>query len=270
MLEIRDLAVEVAGKLILKGINLHIGEGEVHALLGPNGSGKTSLIMAILGFPEYKVVRGSIKFKGVELTSLTTDERVRLGIGVAFQRPPAIRGVKLADMLILCKKTRQKKKKKKKKEVVEAKAVEGKPLDEDVLNAAKRLKFSEDFLRRDVNLGFSGGEAKRAEILQLLIQDPDFFLFDEPDSGVDIENVELIGEVINEMLQRGKKPSQRKKSALIITHTGFIFNYVKADRAHVLLDGKIACSGMPDEIIRQIMEEGFEKCVRECLTKENT
>jgi len=266
MLEIRDLAVEVAGKLILKGINLHIGEGEVHALLGPNGSGKTSLIMAILGFPEYKVVRGSIKFKGVELTSLTTDERVRLGIGVAFQRPPEIRGVKLADMLILCKKTRQKKK----EEAGETKAVEGEPLDEDVLNAAKRLKFSEDFLRRDVNLGFSGGEVKRAEILQLLIQDPDFFLFDEPDSGVDIENVELIGEVINEMLQRNKKPSQRKKSALIITHTGFIFNYVKADRAHVLLDGKIACSGMPDEIIRQIMEEGFEKCVRECLTKENT
>ena len=267
MLEIRDLAVEVAGKLILKGINLHIGEGEVHALLGPNGSGKTSLIMAILGFPEYKVVRGSIKFKGVELTSLTTDERVRLGIGVAFQRPPEIRGVKLADMLILCKKTRQKKR----GETGETKAVEGELLDEDVLNAVKRLKFSEDFLRRDVNLGFSGGEAKRAEILQLLIQDPDFFLFDEPDSGVDIENVELIGEVINEMLQRGKKPSQRRKSALIITHTGFIFNYVKADRAHVLLDGKIACSGMPDEIIRQIMEEGFEKCVRECLlTKENT
>ena len=221
--------------------------------------------MAILGFPEYKVVRGSIKFKGVELTSLTTDERVRLGIGVAFQRPPEIRGVKLADMLILCKKTRQKK-----KETGEAKTVGGETLDEDVLSAAKRLKFSEDFLRRDVNLGFSGGEAKRAEILQLLIQDPDFFLFDEPDSGVDIENVELIGEVINEMLQRDKKPSQRKKSALIITHTGFIFNYVKADRAHVLLDGKIACSGMPDEIIRQIMEEGFEKCVRECLTKENT
>ena len=142
---------------------------------------------------------------------------------------------------------------------------EGDEADEEILKLAEKLRFDENFLRRDVNLGFSGGETKRAEILQILLQNPDFILFDEPDSGVDIENVELIGEVINEMLQRGERPSVRKRSALIITHTGFIFNYVRADRAHVLLNGKIACSGIPDEIINQIMKGGFEKCIRECL-----
>ena len=257
MLEISDLAVEVGGKLVLDGINLRIGEGEVHALLGPNGSGKTSLIMAILGFPEYKVVRGSIKFRGVELTSIPTDERVRLGIGIAFQRPPTIRGVKLLDMLLVCRRAQR-----------DGQKNDEAVLDEEMLRMAERLKFDENFLHRDVNLGFSGGETKRAEILQLLIQNPDLILFDEPDSGVDIENVELIGEVINEILQRSEKPSVRKKSALIITHTGFIFNYVRADRAHVLLNGKIACSGIPDEIIKQIMEEGFEKCIRECLSEQ--
>jgi len=120
------------------------------------------------------------------------------------------------------------------------------------------------FLERDVNLGFSGGEVKRSEILQLLAQEPDFIMFDEPDSGVDIENVELLAEEINTLLDKGKKPGLREKSGLLITHLGYILNFVAADTAHVLMDGKIACSGNPAEIIEDIRKEGFHGCVECC------
>jgi len=253
MLEIKDLAVDVIGKRIINDLNLHIGEGEVHALLGPNGSGKTSLTLALLGFPGYEIAEGEIVFKGKEITGLPTNERVKKGIGISFQHPPEIRGVKLVDMLRICAGLKE-----------EGAEEEEAGLKEEMKRAAERLKIPAEFMDRDVNLGFSGGEVKKSEILQLLLQNPDFMIFDEPDSGVDVENVELIGKMMSKMLQRDKKPSERRKSALIITHTGFIFNYVKADRAHVLLNGKLACSGIPDEIIGHIMREGFEGCVREC------
>jgi Fe-S cluster assembly ATP-binding protein len=257
MLEIKDLAVDVDGKRVMTNLSLHIGEGEVHALLGPNGSGKTSLLLAILGFPNYEIAKGEIVFKGKEITNLPTSERVKMGLGIAFQHPPSIRGVKLADMVRICGGI---------KEEAEGEEV----LTKEMKEMAERLNFSAEFLNRDVNLGFSGGEVKRAEVLQLLAQKPDFTMFDEPDSGVDVENVEIIGEIISEMLQRGKKPSERKKSGLIITHIGFIFNYVKADRAHVLLNGRLACSGVPDEIIGHVMKDGFESCVRECQREEES
>lgn len=250
MLDLEDLAVDVNGKRILSNVNLHIGAGEVHALLGPNGSGKTSLLLAILGFPNHKIAKGEIIFKGKEITNLPTNERVKMGLGIAFQHPPEIRGVKLVDMLRICKGIKE-------EELAEIKGL------------WERLNFSEEFLERDINLGFSGGEVKKSEILQLLAQNPDFMMFDEPDSGVDVENAELIGRVMSEMLQRDKRSSERRKSALIITHTGFISNYVKADRAHVLLNGMLACSGIPDEIVGHIMEEGFENCVRECLKEQD-
>lgn len=253
MLEIKYLAVDVHEKRIINNLNLHIGEGEVHALLGPNGSGKTSLTLAVLGFPGYEIAEGEILFKGKEITSLPTNERVKRGICISFQHPPEIRGVKLVDMLRICAGLKE--------EGAEEKEA---GLEEEMKRAAERLKIPAEFMDRDVNLGFSGGEVKKSEILQLLLQNPDFMIFDEPDSGVDVENEELIGKMMSEMLQRDKKPRDRKKSALIITHTGFIFNYVKADRAHVLLNGKLACSGIPDEIIGHIMEDGFEGCVREC------
>ncbi|MHC1567594.1 MAG: ATP-binding cassette domain-containing protein [Candidatus Syntropharchaeales archaeon] len=243
MLEIQNLSVDVGGKRILKNLNLHIGKGEVHVLFGANGSGKTTLFMTILGFPEYKVAEGRIYFKGVDVTEFDTAERVRLGMGVSFQHPPEIRGVKLG-------------------EVVELMLERGD--GGDVLALAQELNLSGEFLDRDINLGFSGGEVKRSEILQLLAQNPDFLMFDEPDSGVDVENVELIGKVMSRMLERDKRPSGRKRSGLIITHIGYILNYVKADRAHVMLDGRIACSGMPDEIYNHILKEGFEECVRRC------
>ena len=250
LLEIKDLAVNVAGKRVLKGVNLSIEEGETHVLLGPNGAGKSTLFLTILGFPQYEVVEGSIKFKGQDITKLTTAERVQLGLGVSFQTPPAIRGVSVRDLL---------------------KIESHQDMDEDLnprmKELATQLKFNDEFLDRDVNLGFSGGEVKRSEILQLLAQMPDFTMFDEPDSGVDIENVELIASEIGTLLDKDKPQRSRKRSGLLITHLGYILNFVSADKAHVLIDGVISCSGNPSEILEDIRKNGFNGCVEcaQCL-----
>lgn len=251
LLEITDLAVEVNGKEILKDIDLYIDKGETHVLLGPNGSGKSTLFMSMLGFPKYKITKGEILFKDKDITHLTTTERVELGLGVSFQNPPSIRGVKLKDLLRIEGSKRG------------IKSVE-EELDPETLAMAEKLKFSDQFLERDVNLGFSGGEVKRSEILQLLTQQPDFIMFDEPDSGVDIENVELLAEEINVLLDKDKKPGLREKSGLLITHLGYILNFVGANTAHVLMDGRIACSGDPNEILEDIRKEGFKGCVECC------
>ena len=157
LLEIENLAVEVAGKEVLKNINLSIEEGETHVLLGPNGAGKSTLFLTILGFPQYDIVQGSIKFKGQDITDLDTADRVKLGIGVSFQSPPSIRGVSVRDLI---------------------KIISNQDIKEDLnprmQELAEQLKFSDEFLSRDVNYGFSGGEVKRSEILQLLAQMPDF------------------------------------------------------------------------------------------------
>jgi Fe-S cluster assembly ATP-binding protein len=248
LLEITDLAVEVSGKQVLKDIDLYIDEGETHVLLGPNGSGKSTLFMTILGFPKYKVTNGEILFKGENITNLNTTERVKKGVGVSFQNPPAIRGVRLMDLL----------------KVESGQSPDDEKLSPAMMELAYKMKLDENFLDRDVNLGFSGGEVKRSEILQLLAQKPDFIMFDEPDSGVDIENVELLAEEINILLDKDKKPGLRKNSGLLITHLGYILNFVKADTAHVLMDGRIACSGNPSEIIEDIRKEGFKGCVQCC------
>ncbi|MEM3715897.1 MAG: ABC transporter ATP-binding protein [Candidatus Bathyarchaeia archaeon] len=229
ILEIQDLSVEVSGKRILNDVNLQICEGEVHVLFGPNGSGKSSLIMAILGFPAYKVVSGKILFKGRDITSLPTNERVKMGIGVAFQNPPAIRGVKLGG--ILSRLT---------------------PNEEKINELLRKVKLPSSFLERDVNLGFSGGEIKKSEVLQVLAQNSDFLILDEPDSGVDVENLRVLGTVINEALQG--------RSALIITHLGVILQYINANIAHVLMNGTIVCSGNPTRILGQILNEGYAWC----------
>lgn len=247
LLEITDLAVEINGKQVLNDIDLYIDEGETHVLLGPNGSGKSTLFMTILGFPKYNVTNGEILFKGENITNLNTTERVKLGVGVSFQNPPAIRGVKLMDLL----------------KVESGQTLDGN-LSPEMMDLSYKMKLDDRFLERDVNLGFSGGEVKRSEILQLLAQKPDFIMFDEPDSGVDIENVELLAEEINILLDKDKKPGLRKKSGLLITHLGYILNFVNADTAHVLMDGRIACSGNPSEIIEDIRKEGFKGCVECC------
>ena len=250
LLEIENLAVEVGGKRVLKDINLSIAEGETHVLLGPNGAGKSTLFLTILGFPQYTVVNGTIKFKGQDITDLTTAERVKLGIGVSFQTPPSIRGVSVRDLL---------------------KIESHQDMDEDLnprmKELAAQLKFNDEFLDRDVNFGFSGGEVKRSEILQLLAQMPDFTMFDEPDSGVDIENVELIASEIGTLLDKDKPQRSRVRSGLLITHLGYILNFVSADKAHILMDGRISCSGNPTEILEDIRKNGFNGCVEcaQCL-----
>ena len=250
LLEIENLAVEVGGKRVLKDIHLSIAEGETHVLLGPNGAGKSTLFLTILGFPQYTVVNGTIKFKGQDITDLTTAERVKLGIGVSFQTPPSIRGVSVRDLL---------------------KIESHQDMDEDLnprmKELAAQLKFNDEFLDRDVNFGFSGGEVKRSEILQLLAQMPDFTMFDEPDSGVDIENVELIASEIGTLLDKDKPQRSRVRSGLLITHLGYILNFVSADKAHVLMDGRISCSGNPTEILEDIRKNGFNGCVEcaQCL-----
>lgn len=231
LLEINNLTVEVSGRIVLEDVDLRIEKGETHVLFGPNGSGKSSLIMTILGFPAYKVISGEIIFKGKNIIDLPINERVNLGISVAFQNPPRIRGVKLGDILNHWIR------------------------DECKINSIlERINFPREFLRRDINLGFSGGEMKKSEILQAIVQGGDLLLLDEPDSGVDVENLRLLGELINEML--------RGRSGLIITHQGHILRFIDADIAHVMLKGTIVCSGRPTRILSQIMSEGYGWCMK--------
>jgi len=239
LLEIKDLAVEVGGKEILHNVSLTIKPGETHVLFGPNGSGKTTLLMAIMGLPKYRVIRGSILFKGKNITGLSVDERARLGIGLALQRPPVVRGVKTRDMVAACMRERAS--------------------DEAIRRLAEKAGMV-DFLDRELNYGFSGGETKRSELLQLLAQDPELALLDEPESGVDLVNVALIGELINELLHKGHPMRERKHSGLIITHTGHILDYVHARTGYVLLDGRLVCEGDPLEILETIKRKGYAEC----------
>jgi Fe-S cluster assembly ATP-binding protein len=252
MLQIEDLQVRLADREILRHIDLEIQPGETHMLFGPNGSGKTSLLMTIMGYPQYRVTAGKIMFKGEDITHLSIDERARLGIGMSYQRPPTINGLKTRQLIKLCAKDE---------------------VDEN--NLARRVNF-EEFLDRDVNAGFSGGEIKRSELLQLMAQDPDLMLFDEPESGVDMENISLVGQAIATLLQKEFSAIQTKskmqaklertKMGLVITHTGHILDYVSADKGQVLFNGMLSCVSNPREILRCVSESGYEECVR-CITE---
>jgi Fe-S cluster assembly ATP-binding protein len=246
MLEIEGLSVSVNEKMILQNVSLSIAEGKIMALFGPNGSGKTSLQKTIMGFPAYRVESGRILYKGEDITSMGMDERSRRGIGLAYQSPPVVRGVKLRDILRSAR-------------------GRGKPVaEEKMVEYAQRLKLS-GLLSRDVNLGFSGGEIKRSELLQLLAQDPDLILFDEPDSGVDLENIKLVGDVMSDLLGKGRAREKRLKSGLIITHQGYILDYVNPDQACIMIEGSIRCIGNPRDILQEIRKSGYEECVR-CLS----
>ena len=236
MLEVENLSVMIGDKMLLKDVSLHIEEGETRMLFGENGSGKTSLLMAIMGLGDYKVTSGRIMFKDEDITNLPTNERAERGIGIMFQRPPTITGLKVREML----------------EIIEKNG-------EDIEELARSLNFDE-FLNRDLNAGFSGGEIKRAELLQLMAQDPDLVLLDEPESGVDLVNIDLIGNAIRKLLQKDVHKN-RHKSGLIITHSGYILDYVEADKGCVLVNETIWCTGNPHEILQGIRDRGYEGCL---------
>jgi len=242
ILEIKDLSVSVEDKEILHHVNLSIKAGETHVLFGPNGGGKTTLLMTIIGSPKYKVTGGSIIFKGTDIVGLPIDERARMGIGMSVQRPPIVRGVKTRDMVMAC--------------------LGGKATDEKIDQLAEKANMI-DFLNRDINYGFSGGEVKRSELMQLLAQQPDLSLLDEPESGVDLVNIALIGELLNELLEKDEHIRDRTHSGLVITHTGHILNYINARTGLVMLNGTIVCEGDPYEILETIKMKGYEEC-RKC------
>ena len=241
MLKIKDLSVAVEDKGIIHDVNLTINNGETHVLFGPNGAGKSTLLMAIMGFPKYKVTKGSISFKGKDITNLSVDERARMGIGISFQRPPVVRGVKTQDMVAACLRGRG---------------------DGDMINELAEKADLNEFLERDINYGFSGGEIKRSELMQLLAQQPELTLLDEPESGVDLVNIVLIGELMNDLLEKNCPIQERKCMGLIITHTGHILDYVNARTGYVMCDGTIGCVGDPHEMLATIREKGYEECIQ--------
>ncbi len=233
-LEISGLFISIKGKEILRNVSLRTLPGKATFLLGPNGSGKTSLLFGIIGYPNVKLERGKIILDGEDITNLPMEERIKKGLSLAFQNPPKIRGVKLREIL--------------------GKIGERSGLTmQELKQMAEKLKLSQ-FLDRNLFDGFSGGEIKRAELLLTLAQKPKVLLLDEPDSGVDVESIGLVGRAIEDAIIEGS-------SALIVTHSGLIARYVLAEDAYVLLNGTIGCHGPAEDIVSTIHKMGFKKCI---------
>ncbi len=240
ILEVKNLTVRVGSKIVLDNVSLRVKSQESHILFGPNGSGKTTLINAMMGTlsPPQEMASGRIIFRGEDITGKGVDERSKLGMFIGFQNPPDIAGVKLADVLKLCL----------------GKNVKDK-FSESETKLIQAFKLT-DFLNRDINVGFSGGERKRAEVLQMIFLKPQLILLDEPDSGVDIESLKLVaGEIQQYITDTGS-------SALMITHKGDILEYIKAKHACVLLEGRLHCFVDPERIYEDIKRAGYEECVR--------
>jgi Fe-S cluster assembly ATP-binding protein len=244
LLEVKNLAVEVEGKRLLRGLDMIIKEGETHVVFGPNGSGKTTLVNVIMGLPEYKVVKGDIMFRGDSILDWNITKRAKAGIGLAFQHPPVVEGVSLGALL--------------KTMIPDKKASE---------EIAKKINM-EDYLEREINVGFSGGERKRDELLQLLAQSPKLVMFDEPDSGVDIDSIKLMVKIMKQLLQKNKPIRERKAGGIIVTHSGVILEEIHADKGYVIVDGKLLCSGPPLDIFDQVKNYGFERCIKEASESE--
>jgi len=235
---IEDLHVSVEGKEILKGVDLSINRGEVHALMGPNGSGKSTLANALMGHPRYQVTQGRVLFKGEDIIGLTPDKRARRGLFLAFQYPTSIPGVTMVNFLRASLKA------------VRGSDVPVREFRTILKETMDLLKMDESFARRYVNDGFSGGEKKRAEVLQLGILRPELAVMDETDSGLDIDALRTVAEGITALMG----PDM---GALIITHYQRILNYIKPEFVHVLFSGRIVKSGGP-ELSEALEAKGYE------------
>jgi len=230
-LEIKKLKVRANGREILKGIDLKINRGETQVLLGPNASGKSTLAQVILGNPKYKVTQGEIFFEGRDITKFPPEKRAKLGIALAWQSPPVIKGVKLSRLL---------------KEI-----------------SRKEIEISDgkELLKREVNLDFSGGEKKISELLQVLVLNPKLVIFDEIDSGLDLKRLEKVAKIIK------KELVAKKVSVLLITHSGEILRFLKPKVTNVMINGKLICKQKNfRKVLRTIKKYGYEKCKKHTLS----
>ncbi|MBU2229384.1 Fe-S cluster assembly ATPase SufC [Patescibacteria group bacterium] len=243
---IKNLKLSVEKKNIVKGISLEIPEGEIHALMGPNGSGKSTLAQAAMGHPRYQIDSGSIKIDGKEISNLSPDERAHLGLFLSFQYPSEIPGVSLLNFL----RTSYNQTKRTAENPISVS--DFKKLAEEKLDL---LQMDPDFLRRSINDGFSGGEKKRAEILQLLILDPEYAILDETDSGLDVDALRIVAEGINAI------HSGSNTGILLITHYQRILEYITPDKVHIMVDGKIIKSG-DAELARRIEKDGYKGIIK--------
>ena len=241
-LEIRNLHVEVEGKEILKGVDLVVTRGEIHALMGPNGSGKSTLANAIMGHPGYEITEGKILFAGRDATELEPDERARLGLFMAFQYPSAIPGVSVINFLRTAINAHRKAR--------GEDPIGLKEFRKELEGQMELLKVDREFTRRYLNEGFSGGEKKRCEILQMAILKPAVAVMDETDSGLDIDALRTVAEAVNAM--RGPD-----LGVLIITHYQRILGYVAPDFIHIMLDGRIVEEGGP-ELAAELEQRGYD------------
>jgi Fe-S cluster assembly ATP-binding protein len=246
-LEIRDLHVSVetddAPKEILKGVDLTIKDGETHAIMGPNGSGKSTLAYSIAGHPKYTVTSGSVTLDGVDVLSMTVDERARAGLFLAMQYPVEVPGVSVANFLRTAK------------TAIDGEAPKLRTWVKDVNGVMERLSMDPSFAQRNVNEGFSGGEKKRHEIAQLELLNPKVAILDETDSGLDIDALRIVSEGVNRFRE------QADHGVLLITHYTRILRYIKPDFVHVFVDGRIAEEGGP-ELAEQLEAEGYDRFTR--------
>ncbi len=238
LLAVDNLHVTVEGKEILKGLTLEVTAGQVHALMGPNGSGKSTLSFCLLGHPKYTITEGRILFKGHDVNTLSPEERAKRGMFLAFQYPTAIPGVTIANFLRTALKA------------VRGGEVPVREFRQLVKAQMKTLGIADAFMNRYVNDGFSGGEKKRLEILQMAVLQPQLAVLDETDSGLDIDALQIVAAGINSL----RAPT---RGLLLITHYQRILNYIKPDRVHVLVDGKVVQSGGP-ELAQELERQGYK------------
>ena len=246
-LEIRDLHVSVdtddGPKAILKGVNLTINEGETHAIMGPNGSGKSTLAYSIAGHPKYNVTNGSVTFDGQNVLAMTVDERARAGLFLAMQYPVEVPGVSVSNFLRTAK------------TALDGQAPKLRTWAKDVKEAMDRVAMDNTFAQRNVNEGFSGGEKKRHEIVQLELLNPHVAVLDETDSGLDIDALKIVSEGVNRFRAQGNR------GVLLITHYTRILRYIKPDFVHVFVNGRMVEQGGP-ELAEQLEAEGYDKYVK--------
>lgn len=235
MLKVDNLRVKVEDKEILKGISLTVDDGELHVVMGPNGSGKSTLALTIAGHHRYQVIDGRILFEGEDITNLPPEERAKRGIFLSFQHPVEVEGVKVIQFL--------------QRVLKNLKGLDEIQAYELIFNAVQELGLDESMLARFLNVGFSGGERKKLEMLQAYLVKPKLLILDEPDSGVDVDSLKMIANVINKLHEEGT-------SILLITHYGRILEHLKPSRVHVIKEGKIVASGGV-ELVKMIEEKGF-------------